>query len=318
MRTQMTGIAVAVAGATVAIALGGVALALQSGSTSSVAQAMVLAARPGQTITLPAGDHGALVLSNLRFDQPIRINASAARFSSIVIRSSRGITIDGGTVIGPGGRSYGVHVDRSTGISINGMAITGAHRGMVIARSVNVQAVGNQFVGLLSEGVNIAQSQRILIERNVCRNFNPIQPTYNADGSLLRDGDHPDCIQGWSRPDAPPTSDVRIIGNRAEGYMQGVFFGNHVRDGVDDGGFDRITIRDNIVRVSMPNGISLSAARNSEVINNQVLTIPGSMSVRDPNRSIRANLNIRNGVNVRACGNRVDAVPTAIGQQPCR
>lgn len=318
MRTQMTGIAVALAGVTVAIALGGVALALQSGATPSVAQAMVFAARPGQTITLPAGNHGALVITNLRFDQPIRINASAARFSSIVIRNSRGITIDGGTVIGPGGRSYGVQIDRSNRIAVNDMAISGSHRGMVIGRSTDVQAVGNQFVGVLAEGVNVAQSQRVLIERNICRDFNPIPPTYRADGSLLRDGDHPDCIQGWSRPDSPPTSDVRIIGNRAEGYMQGIFFGNHVRDGVDDGGFDRITIRDNIVRVSMSNGISLGSARNSEVINNQVLTIPGSVSVRDRTRAIRATMHIRRGVNVLACGNRVDAVPNAPGQLPCR
>ncbi len=317
MRVQMTGMAIAVAAAIVAVALCGVALAWQPAGASS-AQAMVDAARSGQTITLPAGDHGALTITSRRFAQPVRINAAGARFSSIVVRGSQGIYIAGGTVIGPGGRSYGVHIDRSNNVRITDMSITGAHRGIVIGRSTDVQTVGNQLVGLLAEGINVAQSQRILVARNACRNFNPIPATYRPDGSLLRDGDHPDCIQAWSRPDAPPTSDVRVIGNTADGYMQGVFFGNHVRDGVDDGGFDRIVIRDNIVRVSMSNGIMLGSARNSEVVGNQVLTIPGSMSARDRTRPIRANLSISNPTNVRACGNRVDAVPNAPAALPCR
>jgi hypothetical protein len=317
MRAQMTGAAIALAAGMGAILLGGVAVAVQvSGSTPS-AQALVTAARPGQTIVLPAGDYGTLTIANRRFAQPIRIDARSARFTGIVIRSSQGIYVDGGTIIGPGRRSYGVQIHRSDNVRISNMTITGAHRGIVMALSTNVQAVGNQLTGLISDGINVAQSQRVVVERNVCRNFNPEPAVYAENGALLDDGDHPDCIQGWSRPDAPPTGDVRVVGNRAEGYMQGVFFGNHVRDGINDGGFDRVVIRDNSVTVSMPNGIVLASGRDSEVINNQVRTVAGAVAPNDPTRSVKANLRITNGVNVRVCGNVVSAVPTAPGQQRC-
>jgi hypothetical protein len=87
-------------------------------------------------------------------------------------------------------------------------------------------------------------------------------------------GEHPDCVQLWSRPDAPPTSDIVIRFNRAYGPTQGFSGFNHVRNGVDDGGFDRITIEGNAVDGAFPQAISLMSGRDSAVRNNRVATYP--------------------------------------------
>jgi Periplasmic copper-binding protein (NosD) len=316
MQKQLSGVFLTALAGGVAVVACGVAFAWQTSSGGS-ASAMVANARAGQTLTLPAGNQGTLLIVNRNFSQPVRINASGSRFTAIVIRNSSGITIEGGSVVGPGGRSYGVHIDQSNGIRIANMAISGAHRGIVMGKSREIQIVNNQLVGVIAEGINIAQSQRVLVQGNVCRDFNPTVATYAANGSRITDGDHPDCIQAWSRPGWAPTGEVSIIGNTADGEMQGIYFGNMMRNGVNDGGFDRVSIRDNRVRVSYSNGIVLAGARNSEVVNNHVLTVPGSVSTRDPSRTINAMLRITAAVNVRACGNVVEARPTTYGTARC-
>jgi len=109
-------------------------------------------------------------------------------------------------------------------------------------------------------------------------------------------------------------ADIVIRGNVMEGEMQGIFLGNHVRKGVDDGGFDRITIENNEVTVSFPQGIGLFDARDSVVRNNTVRTIPGSTL---PNgKRVRANLRVT-GTGNRVCGNKVTAIPKHSASRPC-
>jgi hypothetical protein len=102
----------------------------------------------------------------------------------------------------------------------------------------------------------------------------------------------------WSRPTAPPVADVIIRRNRIEGDTQGIGLHNHVRDGVDDGGFDRILIEDNIINVSRTNAIDLANGRESIIRNNKVTTLPGAKG--------RASIHAREG-SVTMCGNSVAA-----------
>ena len=276
----------------------------------------IAAAKSGETINVKPGNYGPITLSNLRFAKPVRLLAGGANFSGIVLRDIAGIEWIGGTVTGPGGRSYGINIASSRNVRIESMTITGAHRGIVIDRSANVAIVGNRLTGLISDGIDIALSHGVRVERNSCRNFSPTPAVYDAAGKNIKDGDHPDCIQAWSRPTAPPTSDLTIIGNDIEGRMQGIFLGNHVRNGVDDGGFDRVVIRGNRMKIAVGNGIAVGGGRNVLVTDNDVGTIPGSML---PNRPIPIKASIRiNGEGAVACGNRVEAVPQGVGTQPCR
>ena len=278
--------------------------------------AMVNRARPGTTIVLPAGDYGEVALIRRDFSPAVTIDGHAAHFSKITIRDSSGITIAGGTIVGTGGRSSGISILRAHNISIRSMKITAAHQGIVIDRSDNVTITGNQLVELISDGIDIALSHHIRIEKNTCRAFNPTPAVYDQVGKLVRDGDHPDCIQAWSRPPYPPTSDLTILDNEMTGQMQGVFLGNHVRNGIDDGGFDRVVIRNNRVTAGLPNAIYANGVRVGEITGNIIDTLPGAVLRGQASRPVRAHL-YTEGSGVRVCGNRVADFPHQSGTHHC-
>ncbi|NJS14111.1 MAG: hypothetical protein HC788_05205, partial [Sphingopyxis sp.] len=204
----------------------------------------------------------------------------------------------------------------SRAINVRKMTITGTMRGIVVRQSQGVGLYQNKLTGLRSDGVNIAESQRVVVEGNSCANFNPIAALYDADGTKIVDGDHPDCVQAWSRSTSAPTADVVIRGNSMTGHMQGIFFGNHIRDGVGDGGFDRIVVENNYMNISRPNGIYMTDARTVRIVNNEVQTIPGS-TMKAGTYVVRSNIKSIRNINIIACGNIVGAQPTSFGTQPC-
>jgi hypothetical protein len=284
-------------------------------ATPATLRARLEAARGGETIRLAAGDYGAVAFPQRAWSPAITIDASAATFTGLVLNKTSGVTIRGGDIKGPGGRSYGVGIRGSQGVRIEGMRISGAHRGVVVNESRDVEIVGNELTGLVSDGINIALSQKILIKGNSCRDFSPNLAVFDEAGKKLRDGDHPDCIQAWSRPTHPPTSDVQVVDNVIEGRMQGIFFGNHVRNGVDDGGFDRITIRGNKVTVNMT-GIAVGGVRDGVIRDNIVDVWPEVLFPTKPKLRIKPNLRA-DGERLTLCGNRVTAVRKAVGQGKC-
>lgn len=301
-------------------------LALAACGTGAIAASSVTAspatldarlrqAHDGEVITLAPGDYGLVTVPQRSHAKPVVLDAAKATFSGIVIRKADGIAIRGGTVVAPGGKSYGIAIDRASHVTIDGMKITGAHRGVVVNMSSDIALTNNQLTGLISDGIDIALSRRMVVSGNSCRDFNPIWAVYDAAGKRLRDGDHPDCIQAWSRPTAPPSADIVVTGNDIEVTGQGIFFGNHVRNGVDDGGFDRIRIENNKVRVGLPRGITLGNGRDSVVRNNDVSTIPGSV-LPNNGRPVHANIEVTGTGNL-VCGNRVPAVPRNPATRRC-
>lgn len=275
-------------------------------------------AKGGATITLAPGDYGAVAFPKRTFHPAVRLKAEDARFTALILKNVSGIAISGGTVTGPGGRSYGVTITDANDIVVNDMTITGAHRGIVVAKSDGVTIIDNHLTGLISDGINIASSRHIVIRGNSCRNFSPIRSIIDQQGKKVREGDHADCIQAWSRPLSPPTSDVIVENNDIEGEMQGVFFGNHVRNGVDDGGFDRITIRNNRIRISYPNGIVLGNGRDSIVTQNSVSTLPGAVNLRHPESKVRTTIRVDDGASNQVCGNIAVDFPGSAFTRSCR
>lgn len=274
-------------------------------------------ARGGATLVLTAGDYGTLAIANRRFGAKVTLDARAARFTAIVLRDSENVQIIGGKVIGPGGRSYGISVVKSKFITIRDMEISGAHRGIVLNQSQNITVFNNRLVRLISDGIDVAFSQRVRIERNSCRNFAPTPALYDDEGNRLRDGDHPDCIQAWSRPQFAPTADLVIIGNDIAGNLQGIFLGNHVRDGRDDGGYDRVTIVNNRIVAGSPNGIAVYNARGALISGNTITTLPGAVLPNRPSVPVKARLLVVDVTGGRICGNIVRAFPAGPGTGKC-
>lgn len=287
-------------------------------------------ARGGDTIILGPGNYPALGISRRNFSPALTIDGSNAVYNGVLLVNTKGVRFVGGEFrlpaprrnprtgavsfgaairannverveiaeakfAGPAragvggkdrfGEGYGVFAQRTDQITVRDSQFDGFKTGVVVTLSQNFRVAGNHFTGMRSDGVQVSKSQNGLIERNRC------------DGTRIRSEEHPDCIQMWSQPDAPPTSDVTIRHNTMEGPTQGIGLFNHTRKGVNDGGFDRIIIEENVVNVSRPNAITILEGRDSIVRNNRVTTDEGA----------RWQARIRTVGSVIRCGNRVAA-----------
>ena len=298
------------------VACTGAASAPAGPATPATLAARLKDAKGGETIRLAPGEYGIVRFPRVTFSPAITIDAAGATFTGLVLNKVSGVTVRGGAVVGPGGRSYGVMIRSSDDIRIENMRISGAHRGVVVGESSNIALVGNELTGLISDGINVALSDHVLVQRNRCHDFSPNLAVFDAAGNKLRDGDHPDCIQAWSRPTRAPVSDVRVLDNVAEGNMQGIFFGNHTRNGVNDGGFDRITIRGNRLKVTMA-GVVLDEARDSVVEDNHVELFPGPVFPTKPSFRLKPNVRV-SGERNRACANVVTTGGLNQGNGRCR
>jgi nitrous oxidase accessory protein NosD len=281
-------------------------------ATPTTLPAQIAAALPGDTITLRAGNYGTVSILNRRYAKSVQINAADARLSSLTIRNSTGVIWTGGTLIAPLSQTFGIAIADSSKIGVGGMKVSGSRVGLTMSRSTDIDVTGNSFDGVRSDGINIAMSQRVRIVGNACINFRPIRATYSSDGRLLVDGDHADCIQGWSRLGYAPTADITITDNAAEGEMQGISFFDP-----GQGGYDRITVRNNDLTLRYWNGIVIYEGRGSIVTGNRVRTVPGARAQNWPFSLIRTWIEVTGSRN-RVCGNTVEAIPGGEGTQPCQ
>lgn len=318
MRQMIMKVSTAGAAVLSCVALAGAALAWQVVTSPNQAVLTEIAnAQPGATIVVPEAFNGQLVITGKHFSSPVTIRNESSLVQAIVVRDSSNIIIEGGAVTGGTGVLYAVHIDRAKSVAIRGMTLTNTVRGIVINQSEAIGVFQNRLTGLRTDGVNIAASRNVLVEGNSCSNFNPIPAVYDEAGNLVKDGDHPDCIQSWSVSTSPPNSDLVIRGNSMTGNMQGIFLGNKVRDGIDDGGYDRVVIENNFVNISQPNGIAIEGGRVVRMVNNEIQTIDGSRLLNGAGSLVKAALKAIASTDVVACGNIVEAVPTGFGTAPC-
>lgn len=234
--------------------------------TPATAQQAIETAQPGAVIKLAPGSYGRVMIVRKTWSRPITIDASGASLTLDIV-ASRGVNIRGGTftgALGQGGEGYAVLVRQSSNVAFENVAFSSSIRGMVIDRSTDIRVTRATITTMRIDGINIASSQRVTITDSSCSNFNSGEA-------------HPDCIQMWSRPDKGITQDVMLARNRSVGWMQGFTGFNHVRNGVDDGGFDRITIKDSYVASDKwPRGIYLGDCRDCVVTGNTAETLPGA------------------------------------------
>jgi hypothetical protein len=269
-------------------------------------------AKAGDTVVLARGSYGDVMLPARDHAKPVSIDARAAVVRSLTIRGTAGWRWTGGTVDSPPLQPpHGAHtvwrnvmIDSAHRIELAGVTLTGGHTGVLVTRgSSDIVLRDNIATGLQSDGFNIATATRVSLLGNTCRDFRPIPPVYDG-ARMVKDGTHPDCIMLWSETGRPPTSDITIIGNRAEGAMQGIAHFWHPRLGRDK--VYRVTARDNIVEVSYFHGIMLENTPGSDIRNNVVRTIKGATAAGRP--SLRVKAWLRSDKEARRCGNTVDGV----------
>jgi nitrous oxidase accessory protein NosD len=293
-----------------ALSISGAPAEARTATPATLADAFA-ALRNGETLTLMPGNYGSVTMPTRRFTRTLIVDATRATFSQLTIRNTSGVEMRGGRVTGPSSQAYGVAIDSARQVRVTGMIITGPRVGITISRSTGVRVDLNVFDGVRSDGVNVTMASQVIIQNNVCRNFRPIMPVYASDGRLLVDGDHPDCVQGWSTPGAQRTDDIIVTGNVGTGYMQGIFFRNPL-----GGRFRRLTVRNNTMVVSAWNGIVLQDVDGATVTDNLVRSVPGSRMLNFPFGLIRAWIRIQ-GRTLVVCDNEAPDDPERQGTRRC-
>ncbi|MCG7522416.1 right-handed parallel beta-helix repeat-containing protein [Ruegeria sp. Ofav3-42] len=253
-------------------------------------------ARGGDTIRLPAGDYGDVVLSNLDFSEPVQIRSAdperAARFRSLRIDNVRGLKIDGITVAHPGNGAaaskivsiensrqvallnsevhgledkdyfghYGIHADGNTDIRISGNYVHDVKNGFVIYPNQGIEISGNYVDYIGSDGFKFIGITDFLIENNTQGGH--VYPLAGA-------GWHLDFMQFQGAG----SSDGIVRGNvflaKTDAAVQGIF--------MKGAAFNDILIEQNIIATGMFNGIVVNGDPGTSGMNvrdNTLINIP--------------------------------------------
>lgn len=211
-----------------------------------------------------------IAITGRTYNPPVTIDATGAALTRVDLNTVSGIIWHGGEFSGTNTVSSGFAVTSSDHVALESATLHNYLRNNIsFSNSSDFRITNNVMSHSGADGIDIALSRRGLIDGNVCSD--PDTTT----------GSHPDCVQLWSRPTAPPVADIAIVGNTATGAMQGFNGFNHVRPDatgkmVNDGGFDRITVVGNTAAVSYPDGIYFTDCRSCVFFGNHFVTPKGA------------------------------------------
>ncbi|MEI6418225.1 MAG: hypothetical protein WCO82_04080, partial [Sphingomonadales bacterium] len=138
--------------------------------------------------------------------------------------------------------------------------------------------LGNVFTRQTSDGMNVVDSDNVLINNNICRDFTPAA------------GAHPDCLQMWASAGQPMQEYISVINNQAYGPTQGF---TSFDPSTASGRFFRF--ENNVLVTSYPQGIACYGCFDSVIINNQVGNTPDAR--------FRTSINVVGGANNLVTGN---------------
>lgn len=195
------------------------------------------------------------------------------------VLSSAGITIrnslfDGDLWRGEGAASYGfptafgMVARRSTNLTLANNEIRGFFRGIVISHSQNVTVHGSDIHSIRMDGMNFAQVENVLIEKNHIHDFS----------RSLGSKDHADMIQFWTNKTEKPSRNIVIrdnLLNSGKGaYSQSIFMRNEEVD-MDRSGeemfYRNVTIENNIIINAHLHGITVGETDGLIIRNNTVV-----------------------------------------------
>jgi len=303
-----------------ALALGASAQAATINVTATNLKGAFLAARSGDTIIVTGTAAGASLVGR-SFAKPVTIDVSSAVFTdTVTFKDVAGVNVIGGrfgsatasmrsgravavydssrvtlttpAVIG-NGLGHGITVSRSADVAVVKADFTNLRLGLGILASRQVRVTNSRFTGMTSDGINIADSHKIMASDNRCSGSKP---------SL---GAHPDCIQLWSVRGNPVQSDITLTRNVVEGATQGLTSFN-----ADDGGGLRITMIDNVITTSFPQGLACYNCVDSVFRGNVLNTLQGA--------KWQTTMNIIGGRNNSISNNSIGPRPTTLSAAAAR
>jgi Ca2+-binding RTX toxin-like protein len=167
----------------------------------------------------------------------------------------------------------GLSVRGSTNVRLENNEVSQFHRGIIVLESADIAVVGNDIHGIRSDGMNFAEVDGVLIERNHLHDF------VASAGST----DHRDMIQFWTNGTDQPSRDIIIRSNFLDigqgDYTQSIFMRN---DQVDQGlagielFYQNVLIENNVIINGHLHGIVVGETNGLMIRNNSVLHADGS------------------------------------------
>jgi hypothetical protein len=282
--------------------------------------ASVLAsAAPGDTVKLAEDCGDTVVVRNVAVAAPgVVVDATGRTFANgIRLLNVQGVTFRGGTYRKdrPDPRSYAAEIRGGGALLFDGATFTGAARGMVIGATQGITVRNSRFIGLESDGIDIAgKGDNGLIENNRFADFKPALATCTlADGAKLnmvgrgkcsgmggswRDGQHPDAIQTWGGWGTLVARN-NIIENMDGSPAMTMGITTHGK-----GPPQRFDIEGNRLHLAFSAGIA-NVSQSGKVTGN-VLRGDGTRRT-----------GIRVGPGVTACGNKIADIPSSAATRPC-
>ncbi|WP_414902454.1 nitrous oxide reductase family maturation protein NosD [Sphingomonas flavalba] len=227
-------------------------------NTAAELRAALNTAEAGDVIQL--GDIvGPVSIGPLSFDPPVTLRGgsfsltgSPAEYTQLLwLNKVTGLTLDGVQWRGAGERGgqlgWGIRADDCSRLTITGCDLTMLHRGMLLTRCSDVVVTRNHIHAIRSDGINIAQCERVHVLDNVIMDFTPAP------------GDHPDGAQLWTTGTTRGSRAIRIERNLIAGlagqFPQGIFISDELALYESDAGHDGITIEGNTIVGSAWHGI---------------------------------------------------------------
>jgi hypothetical protein len=256
---------------------------------------------PGDTLVLK-GEFERIVLPKRVFSPPIIIDARAARVAGVTMVDVSGVTWRGGSITAKFGPdvvampSYGFGLLRAANIRIEGSKISDANRGIAVIKSNDIVMSGIEIVDIAVDGIDVASSHNVTLERSKIGPFKPPFQTSNGTGLI-----HADGFQAWNG-----CTGLRIVDNVFEGRMHGITdFGNPKLSKWNVG----TVIERNHMKIVNTHGISVMMT-NGAIIRNNIIE-----SGVSPGRKTRTALRIL--ADTIACGNKVADMPNTKGTSRC-
>jgi Right handed beta helix region/PEP-CTERM motif len=154
-------------------------------------------------------------------------------------------------------RGSGLLVVQSNQVTVRDSQFIGHGTGMGVRSSSNVLVTRNAITGSFADGINVVDSQRVIVSSNSCSAFTP------------GPGSHPDCIQLWSLAGRPLQADIAILNNSAIGNMQ-AFVSFDPRPGSGE----RLIFAGNYAAVTFTHGVSCTRCNDSIFIDNVLSNLP--------------------------------------------
>lgn len=226
--------------------------------------AAVKSAQAGDVVTLAPGQYGALALDRI-IAPGVVVAGEGATLSALKVTKSTGLTVRGLAVSGAPG-AYCGQISNCSEVAFENGEFFGGRVGVVVQKSEGVAIRGSRFHGLSSDGVNVSGTSNIVIEGN---DFTDFFPAPSA---------HPDAIQFMTVGTTTSAENIIVRRNRMHRGAGALFQGVFIAPQADGLPYRHVTIEDNLIVGCMANGIGVYLAEDVVIQRNTVQPIEGLLS----------------------------------------